>query len=137
VKAPVTVAPTTDCTVVHGEFARWNSLLRPKNSLLVEIFFLVNLLRELFEKSLRHRGYLPAESLRDPKIANFPVKFPVSREFGRRQVRSRLRRQPSIPAFSQAPPSWRFGRMATSHAEPAPLIPAADGSACMQRALSE
>jgi hypothetical protein len=29
-----------------------------------------------------------------PKIAKFPVKFPVSREFARRQVRSALRRQP-------------------------------------------
>jgi hypothetical protein len=32
---------------------------------------------------------------RSPEIAKFPVKFPVSREFARRQARSALRRQPA------------------------------------------
>ena len=34
----------------------------------------------------------------DPKIAIFPVKFPVSREFAWRPVRSALRRQPGSAA---------------------------------------
>ena len=34
---------------------------------------------------------------RDPKIANSPVKFPVSREFAWRRVRSALLRQPGSP----------------------------------------
>ena len=37
-----------------------------------------------------------------PETTEFPVKFPVCREFARRQVRSALRRQPSIPASGQA-----------------------------------
>jgi hypothetical protein len=38
-----------------------------------------------------------------PKIANFPVKFPVSREFPRRRVRSALRRQPGSLRFREFP----------------------------------
>ncbi len=34
----------------------------------------------------------------NPENAKFPVKFPVSREFARRLVRSALRRQPNSPA---------------------------------------
>jgi hypothetical protein len=37
------------------------------------------------------------------KIAKFPVKFPVSREFAWRQVRSALRRQPGSRALRQIP----------------------------------
>jgi hypothetical protein len=37
--------------------------------------------------------------LQAARIADFPVKFPVCREFARRQVRSPLRRQPPSPAF--------------------------------------
>jgi hypothetical protein len=38
-----------------------------------------------------------------PQIAKFPVKFPVSREFAWRLVRSALRRQPGIPRFREFP----------------------------------
>ena len=37
------------------------------------------------------------------KIAKFPVKFPVSREFAWRRVRSALRRQPASPRFREFP----------------------------------
>jgi hypothetical protein len=37
-----------------------------------------------------------------PKSANFPVKFPVCREFVGRRVRSALRRQPGSPAIGEA-----------------------------------
>jgi hypothetical protein len=39
-----------------------------------------------------------------PEIPKFPVKFPVSREFTRRQVRSALRRQPIVPEAGGSPP---------------------------------
>jgi hypothetical protein len=38
--------------------------------------------------------------LRAAKIASFPVKFPVSRESPRRQVRSALRHQPALKLLS-------------------------------------
>jgi hypothetical protein len=41
------------------------------------------------------------------KIAQFPVKFPVSREFGWRRVRSTLRRQPGSAALGEALPDMR------------------------------
>ena len=44
-----------------------------------------------------------SQCLQLPKIAGFPVKFPVCREFERRQVRSALHRQPAIPVFGQTP----------------------------------
>ena len=47
------------------------------------------------------------QCLQTPKIANFPVKFPVCREIERRQVRSALRRQPPIRAVGQAPQEAR------------------------------
>jgi hypothetical protein len=39
-----------------------------------------------------------------PKNAKFPVKFPVSREFAWRRVRSALRRQPGSPG--SVPDTW-------------------------------
>ena len=39
-----------------------------------------------------------------PKFAKFPVKFPVSREFGGRPARSALHRQPGSPRFRASPP---------------------------------
>ena len=56
--------------------------------------FPVSLNRELFDKSLQDRGLLPRIVSQTPGITNFPVKFPVSREFAWRRVRSALRRQP-------------------------------------------
>ena len=42
-----------------------------------------------------------------PRIAKFPVKFPVSREFVWRPVRSALRRQPGSPTFGYDPHEMR------------------------------
>jgi hypothetical protein len=60
--------------------------------------FPVNLGRELREKWLQHSSFLLPNWPLAPKKANFPVKFPVSREFAWRRVRSALRRQPTSPA---------------------------------------
>jgi hypothetical protein len=59
--------------------------------------FPVNLGRELLEKRLQHSGFLLRNRPGSLKNAKFPVKFPVSREFAWRRVRSALRRQPASP----------------------------------------
>ena len=77
-----------------------------KNSLLIEISFPVNLSRELLEKWLQHSGFLATKvASLVLKMRKFPVKFPVSREFGWRQVRSALRSQPAIPVPGDFAPS--------------------------------
>ena len=58
--------------------------------------------RELDEKSCGAAVFRFGFGSKGPKIAKFPVKFPVSREFVRRRVRSALPRQPAIRAFGQA-----------------------------------
>src|SRR3954470_19637602 len=59
-----------------------------------------NLLRELREKSLLAVSCVEPGA-QGPRIAKFPVKFPVSREFAWRRVRSALRRQPPILVFGE------------------------------------
>ena len=56
-------------------------------------YFPVNVSREFHEKPLQHRGFLHQKCSGRQKIVNFPV----SGEFGWRQVRSALRRQPASP----------------------------------------
>ena len=53
------------------------------------------------------RFFVSTWTLKDPKFAKFPVKFPVSREFPWRQVRSALRRQPGSPAREIIPRQWQ------------------------------
>ena len=64
--------------------------------------FPVNLLRELRKKSCSAAVSSHEIGSGSLKIAKFPVKFPVSREFAWRRVRSPLRRQPGILAFGPA-----------------------------------
>jgi hypothetical protein len=80
-----------------------NSLIPANDYPVLRNIFPVNLRRELCEKSLRRSGFLLRNRLLGPEIAEFPVKFPVSREFAWRQARSTLRRQPGIPHFREFP----------------------------------
>jgi hypothetical protein len=56
----------------------------------------------MLEKRLRPGDLRLRNRLCQPKTAAFPEKFPVSREFGRRRVRTALCRQPVIPAFGDS-----------------------------------
>ena len=76
-----------------------NSLIPANDYPVLRNIFPVNLRRELCEKSLRRSGFLLRNRLLGPEIAEFPVKFPVSREFAWRPVRSALRRQPTSLAL--------------------------------------
>jgi hypothetical protein len=82
-------------------FLRRNSLLPPKKSLFLEIFSLL-----IFAGNCPRSGCSTAASCyeiasRSPNNAKFPVKFPVSREFAWRRVRSALRRQPGSPGAGE------------------------------------
>jgi hypothetical protein len=57
---------------------------------------------EYVQNRLYSGGFSLRAALWAPKMVNFPVEFPVSREIARRQVRSPLRRQPAIPAFGDS-----------------------------------
>jgi hypothetical protein len=67
-----------------------------------QIRFPVRWRRELAKKGRTTACSGQWSGLRAARIARFPVKFPVCREFGRRQVRSPLRRQPRSPAVSDS-----------------------------------
>jgi len=69
--------------------------------------FPVSSSRELCEKSLRAAGSRYEIGSWSPEIAKFPVKFPVSREFAWRPVRSALRRQPDSPEAGDNKPPRR------------------------------
>ena len=83
---------------------RWNvflachSLIPFENSLFSKIFSLI-----ICVGNCSRSGCSAAVSWHvivslSPRIAKFPVKFPDTREFARRRVRSALRRQPGSPA---------------------------------------
>ncbi|SIO47530.1 hypothetical protein SAMN05443247_05916 [Bradyrhizobium erythrophlei] len=78
-----------------SDFRRYNSLLFAKKSLYFEIFSLLicvgNCAKSGCGAAVSCYGIGPGSL----EIAIFPVKFPVSREFAWRRVRSALRRQPS------------------------------------------
>ena len=79
------------------------SLIPTKNSLFFEI---VSLLICVGNCARSHCGAAVSShaiGARSLKIARFPVKFPVSREFAWRRERSALRRQPGIPRFREFP----------------------------------
>src|SRR5258708_26520711 len=81
--------------------AYFNSLLRRKNSLFLGLF---SLFIRVGKCSRSDCGTAVSGSeivSRTPKIANFPVKFPVSREFAWRRVRSALHRQPGSAGIAE------------------------------------
>ena len=84
-----------------------NTLLSRRNSLILEIFSLLICLGNCSGKCCSAAVSCSGIGWRSPEIANFPVKFPVSREFAWRRVRSALRRQPSSPALRETAPNNR------------------------------
>jgi hypothetical protein len=69
-----------------------------KKSLFLEIFSLLIFIGNCVRSHCSTAASCFEIVSQSPKNAKFPVKFPVSREFTRRQVRSALRRQPASPA---------------------------------------
>ena len=72
-----------------------NSLLSVWNSLLFGKFPLLTCLGNLLKSPCGTAVSCSVTSVCLPKFVIFPVKFPVCREFARRQVRSALRHQPA------------------------------------------
>src|SRR6267142_3356304 len=92
--------------------------------------FPVNFRRELSEKGCSTAASCYGIASQSPKNAKFPVKFPVSREFAWRRVRSALRRQPTSPAPGDFTLSnlrnarqWRAFANWRSVSRPPPLAP--------------
>jgi hypothetical protein len=85
----------------------FNSLLLNKNSLFREIFSLLICVGNCTRSYCSTAGFCYGIEPLSVKIAKFPVKVPVRREFGWRRARSALRRQPAIHAFGQAPQETR------------------------------
>src|SRR6478736_679382 len=71
--------------------------------------FLSNLYRELLRKSLQHSRFLLWNRLTEPRNRQFPVKFPNSRELGRRRVRcdQQCVATQAFQTFGQAPRKTR------------------------------
>jgi hypothetical protein len=90
--APAGAALTT------GTVYRESSLFLPRNSLFFELFSLLIFLGNCAKKRCNTAASCSTSVAQRPENAKFPVKFPVSREFAWRRVRSALRRQ---PVFSQ------------------------------------
>jgi hypothetical protein len=76
------------------------SLLRLGNSLFMRIFSLLIFIGNSRRSSCSTAGSCYEADAWTSEIAKFPVKFPVSREFIRRRVRSALRRQPALKLLS-------------------------------------
>src|SRR4051795_12421935 len=74
-------------------FSSSNSLLPHQNSLIFEMFSLLTRVGNSAKSPCSTGGLPRPNRFWGLKIAKFPVKFPVSREFAWRQVRSALRRQ--------------------------------------------
>jgi hypothetical protein len=83
-----------------------NSLLPLENFLFVEIFSLLICIGKSSRNGCGAAGFCYVFGRGSLKSAIFPVKFPVSREFGRRRVRSALRRQPARRAPLKALKNW-------------------------------
>ena len=81
-----------------------NSLILKMSSLFPEIFSLLICVGKFTKSRCSAAVSLPSLGSQSLKIAKFPVKFPVSREFGWRQARSALRGQPSSPALNENVP---------------------------------
>ena len=82
--------------------------------------FPVNSLRELFERSLQHIGFFSEMGSERRKIANFPLKFPVTgnllgdrcdQHCGPSQhLADEIRRFLNLPGFHSERPAGRRGR---------------------------
>src|ERR1700730_17685187 len=83
------------------------SLIPAKNSLFFEIFSLLTCVGNCAKSDCGTAVSCYEIGLGSPEIAKFPVKFPVSREFAWRRVRSALRRQPGSPAIRETVPDTR------------------------------
>ena len=89
----------------HGQkwslrFLSCKSLIPFENSLFFKIFSLLICVGNCFRSGCSAAVSCTKSCSRSPKIANFPVKFPVSREFAWRRVRSALRRQGGSSALN-------------------------------------
>jgi hypothetical protein len=73
---------------------RRNSLFPPENSLFREIFSLLIRIGNCPKSHCVAADFCSEIVFRSHGIAHFPVKFPVSREFAWRRVKTALRRQP-------------------------------------------
>src|SRR3984893_15499778 len=89
----------------YSEFL--NSLIPAKNSLFFEIFSLLICVGNCAKSDCGAAVSCYEIGLGAPKIAKFPVKFPVSREFAWRRVRSALRRQPGSLDVGETVPDTR------------------------------
>jgi hypothetical protein len=89
--------PGGDFVAMNFGVWRIDSLLSRRNSLIIEIFSLLICLGNCWGKRCSAAVSCSGIGSRSPEIAKFPVKFPVSREFGWRQVRSALRPQGGSP----------------------------------------
>src|ERR1700674_5647009 len=84
-----------------------NSLIPAKNSLFVEIFFLLICVGNCAKSDCGAAVSCSKIFSRCLKIAKFPVKFPDSREIAWRRARSALRRQPGSPEAGEITPQRR------------------------------
>jgi hypothetical protein len=91
-----------------------NSLMPRRNSLLIEIFSLLIWVGNFAGSGCGTTASCFGIRPMSLKIAKFPVKFPDSREFAWRPVRSTLRRQPTslapgenVPDISRKACQWR------------------------------
>jgi hypothetical protein len=109
------------------DFGRSHSLFLPRNSLFLEIVSLLICVGNCAKNRCGTVAYCHEIGRASPKIARFPVKFPVTREFAWRRVRSPLRRQPASAALGYLtlrvvltgmPQAQRTQRRATSAHRP-------------------
>ena len=84
---------------------RRNSLLPEKDSLFPKIFSLLICVGNCSRSGCSTAVSRIEFGSQSPRIVKFPVKFPVSREFAWRLVRSALRRQPGSAALAEAVPT--------------------------------
>jgi hypothetical protein len=106
--------------------AVWNSLILSKKSLFFKKVSLLICVGNYWRSGCNASVSCIEIGSQSPKIAKFPVKFPVSREFAWRRVQSALRRQPGIPALGEmAPDSRRKARQwrAFSIRRPVSVLP--------------
>ena len=92
-------SPGDDCMIADSvTLNSRNSLIPANNYLFFEIFSLLICVRNCAKSRCGTAVSCFEIVPQGPEIAEFPVKFPVSREFAWRPVRSPLRRQPTSPA---------------------------------------
>jgi hypothetical protein len=98
--------PTGDADMIYLAAVR-NSLILSKKSLFFKIFSLLICVGNYWRSGCSAAVSCIEIGSQRPKFAKFPVKFPDSREFAWRRVRSALRRQPGSPALGETVPDTR------------------------------